>query len=189
MTYLVLYVINRACHYFTVAAYVFFHSNFSICAWIDSQGVLCITCVGDGEASPQVTQGGAGAQPGFSGQGVAVVISLSAHCTHWLQAEDLSISWAHVARELQGGESGGVIHFDFKAGQGVQQGRGGHGDFVWAVVDPVLQGEEGSAEGPRCGSQIRRSGGMQRMRVICRHRRREELFSYRQKWHMQGWVC
>lgn len=156
-----------------------------ICVW----DRMYVTCIGDGKASSQITQGGAGAQPRLSGQGVAVVLSLSTHSTHRLQAEDLPVTWVHVGGELQGGESGGVIHLDFETGQGVQQRRGGHGDFVGAVVDPLLQGEERPAEGPRCGCQIRRSWGMQRVRVICGRRRREEPFSYHQKWHRQGWKC
>jgi len=40
------------------------------------------TCVGDGKASSQITQGGAGAQPRLSGEGVAVIISFSPHSTH-----------------------------------------------------------------------------------------------------------
>ena len=116
-----------------------------------------ITCVWDGEASSQISQGGAGAQPRLSGQGVAVVISLSTHSTHRLQAEDLPVDHAHVSGELQRGKSGGVVHLDFETGQGVQQGRGGHWDFMGAVVDPLLQGEERATEGPRCSCQIRRS--------------------------------
>lgn len=119
------------------------------------QRVIYVTCIGDCEASSQITQGGAGAQSRLSGQGVAVVVSLSSHGTHRLQAEDLPVG-AHVRGELQGGESGGVVHLDFETGQRVEQGRGGHGDFVGAVVDPVLQGEERPAERPRCGCQIRR---------------------------------
>lgn len=130
-----------------------------------------VTCIGDGEPSSQVPQCGTGAQPRLSGQGVTVVITLSPHSSHWLQAEDLAVG-AHVRGELQGGEGGGVIHLDFEAGQRVQQRRGGHGDFVWAVVDPLLQGEERPAESPRCGCQIWRSWGMQRVGVI--YRRGEE---------------
>lgn len=118
--------------------------------------VIYVTCIGDCKASSQVAQGGAGAQPWLSGQGVAVVVSLSSHSAHRLQAEDLPVR-AHVRGQLQGGKSGGVIHLDFETGQRVEQRRGGHGDFVGAVVDPVLQGEERPAERPRCGRQIRRS--------------------------------
>lgn len=150
-------------------------------------GVL-ITCVWDGEAPSQISQGGTGAQPRLSGQGVAVVLSLSTHSAHRLQAEDLPVNHAHVSRELQRGKSGGVIHLDFETGQGVQQGRGCHGDFVGAVIDPLLQGEERATEGHCCSCQIRRSWGMKRMRVICGQRRREEL-SYHQKWHRPGWEC
>lgn len=147
---------------------------------------VVITCVRDGEATSQVTQGGAGAQPRLSGQRVTVVLSLSTHSAHRLQAEDLPVTWAHVSGELQGGKSGGVIHLDFQTGQGVQQRRGGHGDFVGAVVDPVLQREEWPTESPCCGCQIWRSWGMQMVRVICGHGRRGELLSYHQKWHRQG---
>lgn len=123
---------------------------------MNSHDIQYITCIGDGKASTQITQGGAGAQPRLSGQGVAVVVSLSTHRTHRLQAEDLTIC-AHVRRELQRGESGGIIHLDFETGQRVQQRRGGHGDFMGTVVDPLLQGEERPTESPRCGCQIRGS--------------------------------
>lgn len=111
------------------------------------------TCVGDGESPSQVPQRGAGAEARLSGQGVAVEVPLPAHR---LEAEDLAVG-AHVSGELQGREGGRVVHLDFEAGQRVQQRRRGHGDFVRAVVDALLQGEEGPAEGPRCGCQIRRS--------------------------------
>ena len=52
-----------------------------------------LTGVWDGKASPQISQGGAGAQPRLSGQSVAVMIlPLSTHGAHRLQAEDLSVT-------------------------------------------------------------------------------------------------
>lgn len=78
-----------------------------------------------------------------------MVVALSTYSTHRLEAEDLTVTCNHVCRELQGGKGGGVIHLDFETGQRVQQGRGGHGDFMGAVIDSLLQGKEGPAEHPR----------------------------------------
>lgn len=87
---------------------------------------------------------------------MAVIVPFSTHRSHRLQTQDLAIR-AQVCRQLQGGERGGVVHLDFETGQRVQQGRGGHGDLVRAVVGPLLQGEEWPSERPRCGRQIRGS--------------------------------
>lgn len=43
---------------------------------------FAFTCVGDGKASSQVTKRGTGAKAGLSGQGVAVVLSLSTYSTY-----------------------------------------------------------------------------------------------------------
>lgn len=117
---------------------------------------MCATCIRDGETASQVAQCGAGAQPRLPGQGVAVVVPFSTHRSHRLQAQDLAIR-AHVSGQLQRGQRGGVVHLDFETGQRVQQGRGGHGDLVRAVVDPLVQGEERPAERPRRGRQVWRS--------------------------------
>lgn len=55
---------------------------------LSAAGHTHATCVRDGEASSQVAQRGAGAEPGLSGQGVAVVVPLS---SHRLETQDLAV--------------------------------------------------------------------------------------------------
>lgn len=124
-----------------------------------------------------MSQRGAGAQPRLSGQRVTVKLSLSAHGAHRLQAQDLAIANTHISRELQRGQSGRVVHLDFEAGERVQQGGGGHGDFVRAVIDALRQGEERSTESTGCRCQIRRSRGVER--IICKHRGKNGAFRTR----------
>lgn len=50
------------------------------------------TCVRDGEAPPQVPQGGAGTQPRLPGHRVAMELSLPPAGAHRLQTEDVAVS-------------------------------------------------------------------------------------------------
>lgn len=75
--YLVLSMICLKCHWFTLGHILVLSIKRELCF-----ERFHFTCVRNGEASSQISQGGAGAQPRLSGQGVAVVVSLSPYSTH-----------------------------------------------------------------------------------------------------------